>query len=417
MNKVGFVCFGEVNTPIEKLYEKHDTTLALLKEKFADWDILDAGLVIDDTEYKYADAAIEKLKAGDFECLLTVVCGWIPTHAVIRVTDNWRHLPILLWGLCGWKENGRIVTTAEQAGTTAIRPAYEALGYNFKYIYNIIGKEQPLDKVDAFVRAAHAKAMLRKTHVGSMGYRDMFLYGTCFEAQSMRSQIGPEVECFEMLEMVQNIEKLEQKDIDEGVKFVKENWVFKKECPEETIVNGVKYALAIVKKIKERGYEANRQYELTGKAMIVAYSRPIAISIYKKILEIHPDWSEKVKCVMTGSNNDPEEWHDIIGNKQYKKELAKKFKDNNDPLKIAIVVDMWLTGFDVPSLATMYVYKPMAGHNLMQAIARVNRVFKGKAGGLVVDYIGIAKALKEAMRDYTKQDRDNYGKGVHTHHQ
>lgn len=156
-------------------------------------------------------------------------------------------------------------------------------------------------------------------------------------------------------------------------------------------------------------YEDNRQYELTGKAMIVAYSRPIAISIYKKILEIHPDWTEKVKCVMTGSNNDPEEWHDIIGNKQYKKELAKKFKDNNDPLKIAIVVDMWLTGFDVPSLATMYVYKPMAGHNLMQAIARVNRVFAGKAGGLVVDYIGIAKALKEAMRDYTKQDRDNYG--------
>jgi len=156
-------------------------------------------------------------------------------------------------------------------------------------------------------------------------------------------------------------------------------------------------------------YEDNRQYELTGKAMIVAYSRPIAISIYKKILEIHPDWTEKVKCVMTGSNNDPEEWHDIIGNKQYKKELAKKFKDDNDPLKIAIVVDMWLTGFDVPSLATMYVYKPMAGHNLMQAIARVNRVFAGKTGGLVVDYIGIAKALKEAMRDYTKQDRDNYG--------
>ena len=156
-------------------------------------------------------------------------------------------------------------------------------------------------------------------------------------------------------------------------------------------------------------YEENRQYELTGKAMIVAFSRPIAISIYKRILELRPDWTEKVKVVMTGSNNDPEEWHEIVGNKQYKKELAKKFKDDNDPMKIAIVVDMWLTGFDVPSLATMYVYKPMAGHNLMQAIARVNRVFSGKAGGLVVDYIGIAKALKEAMRDYTKQDQENYG--------
>ncbi len=156
-------------------------------------------------------------------------------------------------------------------------------------------------------------------------------------------------------------------------------------------------------------YEENRQYELTGKAMIVAFSRPIAIRIYKRILELRPDWTEKVKVVMTGSNNDPEEWHEIVGNKQYKKELAKKFKDDKDSMKIAIVVDMWLTGFDVPSLATMYVYKPMSGHNLMQAIARVNRVYSGKAGGLVVDYIGIAKALKEAMRDYTKQDQENYG--------
>ena len=156
-------------------------------------------------------------------------------------------------------------------------------------------------------------------------------------------------------------------------------------------------------------YEENRQHELTGKAMIVAYSRTIAMSIYHKILELSPDWGEKVKVVMTGSNKDPEEWHDIIGNKQYKKELAKRFKDDNDPMKIAIVVDMWLTGFDVPSLATMYVYKPMNGHNLMQAIARVNRVFNEKAGGLVVDYIGIAKALKEAMHDYTRRDRKNFG--------
>ena len=112
---------------------------------------------------------------------------------------------------------------------------------------------------------------------------------------------------------------------------------------------------------------------------------------------------------MTSGNNDPEEWREIIGNKQHKDELAKKFKDNNSPMKIAIVVDMWLTGFDVPSLATMYVYKPMAGHNLMQAIARVNRVFKDKEGGLVVDYVGIASALKQAMNDYTTRDKKNYG--------
>jgi type I restriction enzyme R subunit len=127
------------------------------------------------------------------------------------------------------------------------------------------------------------------------------------------------------------------------------------------------------------------------------------------MLQLRPTWTEKVKVVMTAGNNDPEEWHDIIGNDTYKKELAKKFKDNNDPMKIAIVVDMWLTGFDVPSLATMYVFKPMSGHNLMQAIARVNRVYKDKVGGLVVDYIGIAQALKEAMKFYTSNDRRRFG--------
>lgn len=156
-------------------------------------------------------------------------------------------------------------------------------------------------------------------------------------------------------------------------------------------------------------YENNRANLLTGKAMIVAYSRGIALKIYHKILEIHPDWTEKVAVVMTSSNKDPEEWREIIGNKAHKEELAKKFKDNESPLKIAIVVDMWLTGFDVPSLATMYVYKPMSGHNLMQAIARVNRVFEDKEGGLVVDYVGIASALKQAMNDYTARDKDKYG--------
>lgn len=105
-------------------------------------------------------------------------------------------------------------------------------------------------------------------------------------------------------------------------------------------------------------YENNRENLLTGKAMIVAYSRPIAMKIYKRILELRPAWTEKVGVVMTSGNNDPEEWRKIIGNKHHKDELAKKFKDNNSPMKIAIVVDMWLTGFDVPSLATMYVYKP-----------------------------------------------------------
>ena len=156
-------------------------------------------------------------------------------------------------------------------------------------------------------------------------------------------------------------------------------------------------------------YENHRANLLTGKAMIVAYSRDIAMKIYYRIMELRPSWTEKVAVVMTESNKDPEEWRAVVGNKRNRDELAKKFKDNESPLKIAIVVDMWLTGFDVPSLATMYVYKPMQGCNLMQAIARVNRVFANKEGGLIVDYVGIARKLKEAMKDYTSRDNKNYG--------
>ena len=155
-------------------------------------------------------------------------------------------------------------------------------------------------------------------------------------------------------------------------------------------------------------YETTRQYELTGKAMIVAYSKLAAVRIYKQIMAMRPDWTEKVHVVASADNQDNPEWHDIISAKN-NKEYAKLFKDDDSPMKIAIVVDMWLTGFDVPSLATMYVYKPMKGHNLMQAIARVNRVFPEKEGGLIVDYVGIARALKQAMQDYTVRDKKQFG--------
>ena len=150
----------------------------------------------------------------------------------------------------------------------------------------------------------------------------------------------------------------------------------------------------------------DRQYVLTGKAMIVCMSRRIAINLYRIILEKRPEWKQKVKVVLTSSNQDDEDWHDIIGNKAYRDGLMLEFKDNASEFKIAIVVDMWLTGFDVPSMATMYIDKPMKGHNLMQAIARVNRVYRDKEAGLIVDYIGMAAELKSALSQYTKRDQD-----------
>lgn len=150
----------------------------------------------------------------------------------------------------------------------------------------------------------------------------------------------------------------------------------------------------------------DRKYVLTGKAMIVCMTRKIAINLYKLIIKKRPAWEKKVKVVLTDNNKDPEEWHSIIGNKTYRDGLMVEFKNIESDFKIAIVVDMWLTGFDVPSLATMYIDKPMKGHTLMQAIARVNRVYKDKEAGLIVDYIGMAAELKAALKQYTKRDQD-----------
>ena len=149
-----------------------------------------------------------------------------------------------------------------------------------------------------------------------------------------------------------------------------------------------------------------RENLVKGKAMIVAYSRIAAYKMYQEIMKQKPEWENKVKMVMTTNNKDDQDMAKLIGNKTYQKELEKEFRDENSEFKIVIVVDMWLTGFDVPSLDTMYIDKPMKAHNLMQAIARVNRVYPGKTGGLVVDYIGIKKELFEALKTYTTRDQD-----------
>ncbi len=159
----------------------------------------------------------------------------------------------------------------------------------------------------------------------------------------------------------------------------------------------------------------NRIEALVGKGMIVCMSRAICVDLYNRIIALRPKWHSEddkagaVKVVMTGSASDPLDWQQHIGNKTRRDLLAKRARDPDDPLKLVIVRDMWLTGFDAPSMHTMYIDKPMRGHGLMQAIARVNRVFKDKPGGLVVDYIGIGQNLKKALQNYTATDREQTG--------
>ena len=278
---VGMVTFGEVNTPFERLQIKHDEAVRDLGS--LDIDLIDAGIVIDDPAYKTATAAIARLKGMEFSSLIVCVAGWVPTHAVIRVTDAFRNLPMVLWGLCGWMENGRLVTTADQAGTTAIRPVLEAMGYRFRYVYSVIGKEPPLKKIDSFLRAANAAARLRHARIGSMGYRDMLLYGTQFEGNSLRGQLGVEVEPFEMLEMVQNIEQLNYEDVEKLVAEMEKEWTYQLPCDREVLVKGAKYALALAKRIRERGYEAVTLIDVDGMKKLMGYPPAIVFMLLEKL--------------------------------------------------------------------------------------------------------------------------------------
>lgn len=154
---------------------------------------------------------------------------------------------------------------------------------------------------------------------------------------------------------------------------------------------------------------------MNGKAMAVCMSRRICVALYERIIALRPDWHSTddregmVKIVMTGAASDPLSWQQHIGAKKRRDDLAKRARNPDDPLRLVIVCDMWLTGFDAPCMNTMYIDKPMRGHGLMQAIARVNRVFKDKPGGLVVDYIGVAQSLRSALGQYTDSDRDKTG--------
>ena len=177
---------------------------------------------------------------------------------------------------------------------------------------------------------------------------------------------------------------------------------------------GAEKRLAMVTEDLVQHFE-DRVQAMDGKAMIVCMSRRICIALYDQIIKLRPDWhsddDEKgtIKIVMTGAASDPPEWQQHLGGKARRELLAKRIKDPDDELKLVIVRDMWLTGFDAPCVHTMYIDKPMRGHGLMQAIARVNRVFRDKPAGLIVDYIGIAQNLKSALGQYSKQDQKHAG--------
>lgn len=268
--RAGVVGFGEVNTPREIIERKCIEARRLLEERGV--EVAWTEPVSDDAKGKDVAWARAELAVAEFDFLVVCVAGWIPSHAVIDVADRFKHKPMLLWGLSGWQEDGRFVTTADQAGTAALRKPMQDLGYTVKYVANRMGCPVPMDQIMSFARACRAAAMLRGSRVGQMGCRDMRLYNTLYDGVSLRAKIGPEVEFFEMLEMSQAIERLHEDEVAALVDSVKLRWTFVKPPRPGTIASAVRLYLALKQKIAERGYEAVSLIDVDGVKKLLKFA-------------------------------------------------------------------------------------------------------------------------------------------------
>ncbi|KPJ58994.1 MAG: hypothetical protein AMJ46_12925 [Latescibacteria bacterium DG_63] len=260
--KAGFVGFGEVNTPREIIERKCSGARKELERR--NIDLVHTDPVGDDPEGKEALRACRELAREDFDFLVVCIAGWIPSHTVVRVISEFSHKPLLLWGLAGYVEDGRLVTTADQAGTTAIRKTMEDMGYRFRFVYSCPGSPPKMDRIEAFAKAARAVTLLKSSKVGMMGFRDMNLYATLYDGVSLRGKIGPEVEVFTMLEIVQKMEKLDRIKVRDVVETLKERWTFERRPREETLQKGVELYLAIREKLQERDYQAVSLVDVDG---------------------------------------------------------------------------------------------------------------------------------------------------------
>jgi len=267
--RAAFVGFGEVNSPQQLIKDKCST--ALEEVRSLGIAVVTTDHVTDDPAGIDVRRAITDLKKEDFDLLIICLAGWIPSHAVISITSEFKSKPMILWGLAGDIENGRLVTAAPQAGTTALRKVFQDLGYRFRYIYNIIGKPSPLNKILSFALASRAAKSLEDTKVGMMGFRDMKLYNTLYEGLSLKSKIGTEIEFFEMLEMLQLSEKSEDKELLPLLDKIKSEWDFEKPADDDFLKKGIAYYLAIKKIAEENGYDAISLKDVDGMKKILGF--------------------------------------------------------------------------------------------------------------------------------------------------
>lgn len=269
MYHAAFVGFGEVNSPLEIIEKKCERAIASLKREGI--SLCSVYPVLDDPQEEQIQKASDALRAERFDCLVLCVAGWIPSHAVIKITEQFRHLPMVLWGLCGWIEDGRLVTTADQAGTSALRKTFADLGYTFTYLYDIIGKESRAPVAAGYIKAACAARELRSQKAGFMGYRDMNLYGTLFDGASLKKTTGVEIETFEMLQVKQRFDQITPEERQEVVARDILPWNFLKKANPESLSLAAGYYLALSSLAAERNYQAISLKDVDGMKKLLGF--------------------------------------------------------------------------------------------------------------------------------------------------
>lgn len=283
--RAGFVGFGEINTPREFIDKRCADASALLEQQGV--ELVKTAPVSDDPEGVHVARAVRDLQAGgDFDLLVICVAGWIPTWAVISVIEPFKHKPMIVWGLTGWQEGDRFVTTADQAGTTGLRKPMADMGYTFKYVVNYRGQAPRLDAIMSYARAARAASLLKTVRLGMGGYRDMRLYGTMYDGASLKAQVGPEIEHFELLELAQMMGKVDRDEVARLVQEVRKRWTFVKEPKPGTVEKSVELYLAIRGKINERGYQGFSFNDVDGIKKLLGFAPAGAMTLLHDEMDI-----------------------------------------------------------------------------------------------------------------------------------
>ena len=282
--RAGFVGFGEVNTPREFIDGRCKAAADALKKQGI--ELFCTAPVSDDPAGDQAARAVKELKAHEFDALVICIAGWIPSWAVLRVIENFRHLPMLLWGQSGWYEGKHFVTTADQAGSTALRAPMAAMGYVFKYLVNFKDGKPRVAEAAAFLRAASAVAALRRERVGMTGYRDMRLYGTCYNAQLLKRVLGVEIEHCDLMEVVELSKAVKAKEIAKAVEKIRKEWTIQGTPQPGTLENAAKLALALKALLAERKWNAFSFCDVDGIKKLLKFAPAGAMTLLHELADV-----------------------------------------------------------------------------------------------------------------------------------